>query len=347
MITKETKILFIFPKSASKEHLLIKSGDAPSERLYGMHELKKMGYRVAACDAYYDSPFYKLYELTKFLKIKWLPFITVYRIARCDILIIKDDFHTLAALVGRIFRKKVIYKDSIFMPPKKRYKKLEAIINLSLAHKVIAYSKTQIDLWKDEYPQATEKFEFIFYPIDIKFYAEKASGYSSGNRSLISVGRDIGRDNETLCKACSLVDADLNLVTLPYLLSDNIRSQPKIKIHKYLSYAELFEMYRMSACAVVPLKKNISYPSGIRAMMEAIALGIPVVSARTPVLLEYFKDDSEVLYYDSESADALAERLNYIFRVETSTGSMVAAARKALDEYSIDKYALRFLEIIS
>lgn len=311
-----------------------------------MYELKNLGYSVHACDAFHDGKLTKFYQFLKSLKLKWLPIVSVLKIIKCDVLVIKDDFYTLAALVARIFGKKVIYKDSIFMLPRSKYRRFQASINLMLAHQIVAYSKAQIELWVNKYPQYKNKFEFIFYPIDIAFYSRGAITGVPRENSIISVGRDVGRDNETLVKACSSADVSLELITLPYLLSDKIKGQAGVKIHQYLPYETLFDIYSKSICSVVPLKKNIIYPSGIRAIMEAVALGVPVISARTPVLLEYFSESAEILYYDAEDHQDLSKQINELKSVSLKSNEMILNARKRLEEYSIENYVNEFIKIM-
>src|SRR5690606_5037417 len=96
--------------------------------------------------------------------------------------------------------------------------------------------------------------------------------------------------------ACIQLNLRLKLVTLPYLIPDNARNHPNVEVLQRLPYDKLFELYANAASVVVPLKEGISYPSGIRAVLEALALNKAAIVTRTPVLEEYFHEgDGELL----------------------------------------------------
>ncbi len=342
---KNSRILFLFPKPVKKELSLIENNEAPSERLYGMYELIKKGYDVEYTDVYYEGAFAKFYSFMKRCKIKWLPLAVFLKIIRADVVLIKDDFYTLAALAARLAGKKVIYKDSIFIPPKNMFRRMQAIINMALAHKIIAFSVSQIELWRTDFPKYSGKFEYIFYPLDKPFYV-RSSYVKEQKSTFISVGRDLGRDNHTLHAAIKSLNQSLDLVTLPYLLSRSIKEDPKVAIHQYISYSELFSIYGKSFCSIVPLKKGISYPSGIRAIMEAMALSVPVIAARTPVLEEYFEDHKELIYYDPENSADLADKISLLKSGAYNLKDISKRASEAMEKYSMEPYVDRLLEIL-
>lgn len=343
--SKNARILFLFPKPVKNELSLIENEEAPSERLYGMYELIKHGYDIDYTDAYYEGRFAKFYSFMKRCRIKWLPFTVLQKTLRADVVLIKDDFYTLAALVARLAGKKIIYKDSIFIPPKSVFRRVQAKINIILAHKIIAFSRSQIDLWRQDFPAHAEKFEYIFYPLDKKFYEQK-SIKDKAKTTFISVGRDLGRDNQTLHSAIRKLDQSLDLVTLPYLLSPAIKEDSKVVIHQYIPYGELFAIYGRSFCSVVPLKKGISYPSGIRAIMEAMALSVPVIAARTPVLEEYFEDKKDIIYYDPENVEDLVNKISLLKSGAYDVSGITQRANKTMERYSIEPYVHSLLAII-
>jgi glycosyltransferase involved in cell wall biosynthesis len=71
-----------------------------------------------------------------------------------------------------------------------------------------------------------------------------------------------------------------------------------------MSQAQVRAAYDWADCVVVPLKRNL-HASGITAILEAVALGVPVVATRTGGLEAYFDDDA-VKYV--EIGDPLALR---------------------------------------
>jgi glycosyltransferase involved in cell wall biosynthesis len=345
-INKESRILFLFPKPVKEELRQIESGEAPSERLYGMYELMQDGYKVDYTDALYAGPLVQFYLFMKRCKIKWLPFTIFSKILRSDVVVIKDDFYTLAVLAARLTGKRVIYKDSIFLPPKKLVRKLHAFLNIALADQVVAFSESQIELWKSDFPRFAHKFRYIFYPLDKKFYQGNMIECDE-KHTFISVGRDVGRDNATLHSCIGQLNQTLDLITLPYLISEKLKKDPRVRIHQYISYQELFSIYGQSYCSIVPLKKDISYPSGIRAIMESMALSVPVIAARTPVLEEYFEDGRDIIYYDPENVDDLIDKVSGLMSGKYDVDALTKHAAQTMERYKIEPYAQEFLAIIS
>jgi glycosyltransferase involved in cell wall biosynthesis len=126
----------------------------------------------------------------------------------------------------------------------------------------------------------------------VDFYRRGAAAIPPSEASyVLAFGRDLGRDYRLLVKAMEGLGCDLKIVTLPYLLEGISVDQPWIKTLQRVSYGELFSLYAGAKAVVVPLKPGVSYPSGLRAMLEGMLLERPVIVTRTPILEEYASDD--------------------------------------------------------
>jgi glycosyltransferase involved in cell wall biosynthesis len=333
-------VLFLFPKPARREMHLIEDSKAPTERLYGMAELARDGYNVSACDARFTSPLRYFYNWLRGLGISCVAPLTLVRIARCDILVVKDNFNTLVSIAAKLFGTKLVYKDSLFTLPERRHKAFQISLNLRLADHVIGYSESQAALWRRAFPASADKLDSMTYPIDLDFYRQHMPR-DVGDR-VISVGRDIGRDYSTLVKANAAAGTTLHLITLPYLVPDNAVSADHIHLHQDIAYEKLFSLYKESFVAVVPLKSSFQYPAGIRAVMEAAAVGVPCICTDTPVLREYFTDKHEILYYQPGDTQELAHKIRLLYSDRELRRKLAQNAAERVQEYDIRKYARNF-----
>lgn len=338
------KILFLFPKPVKRDLELIKNGQAPAERLYGMLELAEAGYIVNSNDAFFSSRLSLFYQLLRRFGIYIVPPSTIISIAKCDIVVAKNNFSILLSLITKLFGKKLIYKDSLFKLPSTQPRRFSTAINLLLCDKVLGYSQSQLALWKKAFPRAADKFAFIPYPIDIQFYKLKESAYAQP--SVVSAGRDMGRDYTTLFLACQGLGIKLHLVTLPYLLPKIPQKADNVTIYENISYDQLFRLYGDSMLVVVPLKERLTYPSGIRAVMEAAALGVPCICTDTPVLREYFDNNIDVLYCPPGDVTALKDKINLLTKDQTLRNKLASNAKAKVEKYSIQYYGLNLIQLI-
>ena len=115
----------------------------------------------------------------------------------------------------------------------------------------------------------------------------------------------MGRDFGTLLAAMDGLNIDLKLVTLPYLLDGLDTARPWVEVLQRLPYDELFRLYAGALLIALPLKGGLTYPSGIRGLLEAMALGCPTVATRTPVLEEYARAGDGVAYVTAEDVGQL------------------------------------------
>jgi len=305
---KAKKILYLFPHPVKNTIAEIAAGSAPTERMYGLIELRHCGWTVNTCDSRFEGYFGSFCKFLRAYGIFILDFRSIIEIKRHDIVIVKDDFSLLTTVVAKLLGKQIIYLDSMFNIPKKWWKRKLIKLNILGADAVIAYSKLQIDLWSRELKIDSSKFTFLPYTVDTSFY-KPLKPNSTDSNYILAVGRDSGRDFATLINAVKGTGLRLKLVTLPYLLPADVKNESFIDLYERLSYRELFQLYADATLAVVPLKENISYPSGIRAVYEAALLEKATVLTRTAILEDYVEGDKDVLYVSPNNVTELRDAI--------------------------------------
>ena len=343
---KNNMILFLFSRKVTGEISRIEAGEIPSEILYGYMELKNNGWQVDISDNRHEGLFGKLNHMIKTYGINLINFSTIIRIKNSDVVIVKGDFSIMTTLVCRILGKKIIYKDSMFDIPTRFWKRWSAFINLRLASAVIAYSRHQADIWEKRFKLNKSAIKTMHYCIDTNFYPELK--YDPANKSqAISVGRDPGRDYDCLSKASELNNIEVKLVTLSYLLSKKILNNRNIEVLQRIPYSDLFNLYENSVISIVPLSKGLNYPTGIRGTLESLAIGMPTIATRTPVLEEYFKDKEHLLYVDAEDEHALSSAMIELTENENLARTIAVGGKtKTRSCYNMEIYTKEFEDIL-
>jgi len=340
MDSKKTKYkyVFMYPDIAEPTVNEIKEGKVPRERLAGYYQLLERGWDVKISDARWKGPLANLRRKSKrFVTVPslgmfrdWLP---------AHVIVIKDDFSLFLSLCAKLMGKKLVYLDSMFSFPKSSIRNLLLKCNLLLADRIICFSGTQADSWSQKYRVPRHKFDVLSYGIDAEFYRNTLGKKNEESKKIISVGRDVGRDFGILAEAIMDKDIDLYLVTLPYLLPKFLDDLANVHVKERLSYTELMGLYQKSAISVVPLTGELTYPSGIRAVMEAMALGKPVIATNTPVLAEYFVDGKEIMLVKAKSTFELTSAVENLLGAKALQKSLVKNShKKLLEEFTVEGY---------
>lgn len=325
----------------------IQTGEIPSEILYGAMELKENGWLVEIYDVGNNGLFGKINRFLRNYGIHLISYSTVMRIKDNDIIIVKDNFSLMTTLLCRLLGKKIIYKDAMFVFPRRFWKRWGAYINLKLASTVIAYSQHQARIWEKEFNLKENHIKTMHYCVDTNFYPS-IEHKPANKKHAISIGRDTGRNYDTLSKASRLNGMKIKLITLPYLLSDEITSNKNIEILQNVPYSDLFELYKNSIFSVVPLSSGLNYPTGIRGILESLAIGMPTIATRTPVLEEYFQDREDILFVDAENKNALSlAMMELINNTELSHKIAVNGMKKTRTRYNMQTYKEELEAIIA
>lgn len=322
----------------------IRRGEVPSERLYGMIELAKRGWEVGTCESRFDGWFADKASVLRKYGFNLVNLRSLVAARDVDVLLIKDNFSAMLSAFAFVFRKRIVYLDSLFFLPRHPIRRLLIRINLVLARKIAVYSQYQADLWSKEFGIRRSKFAIVRYSIDVPFYQQGIS--NAVQRSVVragyvlSVGRDLGRDFVTLLDACRQAGLSLKLVTLPYLVPADAHGAEDVEVLQDVSYEELFNLYAGAALAVVPLKQATEYPSGIRAVMESLAVGCPTIATRTPILEEYIRDDrTALLYVDAGDVKGLAAAMRFLVDEPSAREDLArAGARFAEKEFRMEPF---------
>ena len=230
---------------------------------------------------------------------------------------------------------------------KNRVNRLIYKMNILLSSGTVVYSNEQIDIWSNFFQISPHKFKLIPYAIDVPFYTAQTG--IQRESFILSVGRDIARDYRTLVDAVDGLGVNLKIVSLPYLFEGFYEENSWFELLQHIPYDELFQLYRDALFVVIPLKKwGVMYPSGIRALLEAMALGKHVVASDSPVLKEYAGPEESVCYVQPENVQELRNRIVELLAKKSQIPLYQSNIKEIVQrKYNMNVFARKFGDYLS
>lgn len=156
-----------------------------------------------------------------------------------------------------------------------------------------------------------ERMHVARWGADLDYYNRVlTNGTAVGRHDFISTGREL-RDMPTLVEAFNRVPARLNIYVCKAYGGINYEEQfgrmtinDNIAIHYIsgLAHSEMSRLVNSSACVVVCCRES-NYTVGLTTVVEALALGLPLICSRNPQMpidIERVGCGISVDYYDTE-----------------------------------------------
>ncbi len=115
---------------------------------------------------------------------------------------------------------------------------------------------------------------------------------------------------------------------------------------EFVSTAELPALVRAADVGVVSYRRDV-FTDGIlpTKMMEYIALGLPVIAARTPVIDAYF-NDTMLQLFEPENVDALAAAIATLYHNSRRRADLIAGSDEFNRKYSWAKVSAGYVEFV-
>jgi glycosyltransferase involved in cell wall biosynthesis len=266
-----------------------------------------------------------------------------------DAVIVNSHFDLLAyALTGKLLFRGIpnlvlpgfIYTDSgstAFSRMKYRYYKWI----LGYARVVVCHSHLEVEQNRNRF--SLRNTQFVYYPCSV--YVPEANGYSESTVTktvALSAGRS-GRDYDLLIEAVRGTDIRLKIINDQ--LSDELTKRITGNIEVLdQCYGDCY-LRELQDCrfVIIPLSVD-DISAGQMVLLQAMALGKPVIITRTKTTEDYIEQDSGVLEVEAgnkvEMQEAI-EQLNTSDALCEKLGKQGAAAYAK--NYSIEAYALNML----
>lgn len=208
---------------------------------------------------------------------------------------------------------------------------------------LICSCRSQVDYAIGQLGMPEAKVSFIYEKVDHCFFRPQkldGAGY------ILAVGQE-QRDYGTLIEATHGLDIPLKIVASSPWSTSRSRVQPPTttSLLSNVSYEELRDLYAAARLVVVPLH-NVDYGAGVTALLEAMAMGKPVIVTRTVGIADYIIPGATGEFAAPADASELREQILRLWADPGEQRRLGANARQVIEEkMNLDIYIDRVVQI--
>ena len=151
---------------------------------------------------------------------------------------------------------------------------------------------------------------------------------------ILSVGRE-SRDYDTLFQALRDSSVRAKIVSSGISGCRNDRHKisdgrlPNVEIVEYVPYPELRKLYERCSFVVIPMR-NVDYPAGMTAIMEAMAMGKAVIATYSRGIEEFIEDSITGFWTEPGNPIALREKVLRLWNNPKLASEMGKRARESV-----------------
>jgi glycosyltransferase involved in cell wall biosynthesis len=308
----------------------VERGEEPDSALYGALQLRDHGIDVRIHD-----PFLTRRTLPAPLeRVAWnlRELSTPYEVGRTDVV-----FTPLAALLPLAARGRrlpvVVMNFGLNLIWRRASQARRALLRASLrsAARVICLGESQRSELVSLAGLDPERVVTMLVPVDAQFFEPRGAAAS---RTVLSVGKDLARDYATFLDAVRPLAVDATMVAHPRNV-DKLELPANTRLRGGVPYSELRDLYADAACVVIPQRTDDyafgSEGGGLTALLEAMAMGRPIVASERAILRDYVEDGVEALLVPAEDPAALREAIERVLTDPELARSLGAAARARVE----------------
>ena len=211
-------------------------------------------------------------------------------------------------------------------------------------HQIICVSKMQADYAIQKLHIPASRVHFVFDKVDHRFFRPMEDEVED---FVLAVGQE-QRDYKTLQKA--LAGTGIKLIVVASSHWSNYRlpgfGDKNIQIVKNIPYTLLRSLYARARLVVIPLN-CVDYAAGANAILEAMAMGKPVIVSQTPGIAEYIEDGKTGVFVPPGDPAALRAKIASLWEdVETQTDLGTNARWAIENNMNLDIYVEQVVNII-
>ena len=179
---------------------------------------------------------------------------------------------------------------------------------------LIYHTRSQINYYKDYFPYLVNKSEFIRFGTDAEFFDPSGIGESRDKDTYIVCVGYIKRDWDTLVSAYKKLETDIKLRLIGHV-EERYNGIPGIEQLPFMSLEEIKKQIVNSRFCVLPLE-NFNYSFGQMTLLQQMALGKCVITAKVPSMLDYAEDMKTALFYEPGNVNDLAIKMSELLSNE-------------------------------
>ncbi len=337
---------FVFPNPRRALVAGIGAGSEPDSVLLGADHLAEHG-----IDARIHDPLLSRRALRPpFDRVAWnLRELTVpFEVGRADVLF--TPLANVVPLAGRARRLPVVVVNyGLNLIWARASSRRRALLGRSLraAARVVCLGESQRAEMVEEVGVAADRALVLRLPVDEVFFMPRAA--PGDPRTVLTVGKDLARDYATFLAAVGGLGAPVRLAVHPRNLVD--LELPANAEAGLLPSLALREAYAHAACVVLPQRRDgYRYGSeggGLTALLEAMAMGRPIVASERAILRDYVDDGVDALIVPPEDPTALRDAIERVLGDPELAARLGAAARARVErEHGTRGFAAKLAPVL-
>lgn len=342
MTNNNPKILYLFSGQRTNFYRGEIHRDYPDTPFYGLNYLKDLGLDAEYKDIHdvlksskiiLKLPFvWKHILLTKFIKNYDIVFGSslLYNIIFKKLFRLKTKFVLLNISLNRTLHRN--------KPNYIKYKFIKYLISQFDA--IVCLSHFQIDDLASNYQIDRQKLHFIPLGVDEQFWSpvdfEK-------NKYILSVGKDNGRDYDTLFKAAKKLPQDNFVVVCGQWNIEGLDIPSNVRVIFGRPVKELKILYK-SAKMLLLITHDDKYLdgsdcSGQTVLLDAMSSGLPIIVSRKKYLADYARDKVELLTVDFYDAEDIADKIKILNDDNLALSLSQAARSRVIGNFTSKRMA--------
>lgn len=195
-----------------------------------------------------------------------------------------------------------------------------------------------------------EKLIFVPFGVDANFFA--AGDLSKEEDLIVSVGRDAGRDYETLFKAAQLVNHPFTIVASARNIPTLRQVPENISVLYDKSLTEIRDLYKRARIVVI-VSKDSKIPegsdcSGQTVILDALAAGKAVIATHRPWIADYFEAGKDLVVVEPHNPQVLADAINNLLNDVSKRERLARSGYdKVVAQYTTEDFAKNLLNIMN
>ncbi len=205
---------------------------------------------------------------------------------------------------------------------------------------------------KSNYKKYENKFFFLPFCVDSKFWKNPENNYPNNN-SILFIGNDGNREFDIVVNiAKKLPSINFNFVTSfkyeNYKFPKNINLVSANWNDYLLTDKEIRDYYINSKLTILPLKNTLQ-PSGQSVTLQSMSVGTPVLITKTKGFWDNskFKDNNNIFFMDNNNLDNWIEKILSIYENDDLLKTVSQNSIKTINEnYDINLFNNNLEEIL-
>jgi glycosyltransferase involved in cell wall biosynthesis len=258
----------------------------------------------------------------------------------------------LLAILLKFSRRRprlVIFNHNLSNPRKAflfRYLGLQNVVDA-----IACLNQYQATFLEEALDISPRKVHRVLWGVDGEFFSPQAS--SGSHRYVLSVGSEC-RDYVTFLAALRGTDVRAKLLSSGYLPSTQYQDarsravQDNVEAFTNISYVEMRRLYNECSFVVVPLLGDFDHPAGVTVIVEAMAMGKPVIATYSRGIEEFIEDSVTGFWVSPGSPTQLREKIQLLWSNPRLAKEMGDRARESVKaRVDMERFANELAGIIT